>query len=267
MTHLTVRSLFSSSTSYLQRNCAAIIVTTRQVMARNLLAIGRRLDDQQISSPADTKRIEMSKQPSKLTSANPADAERVLLLKSMLGIALPLWRARRRLRQDLPEGSAAHAALRHLDQALGFLHERGFEIEDYCGQVYDAGMSAFVSPVSFDERADCARDTIVETLAPAVSFRGTLLTKSEVVVGVPAQPAARAAPPDCVEPPPAEQPASTRSLDGAPSGLPSEHSDRGSPAASPASAATQDATPQIPLAIEATVNSQRSASDRSKDQQ
>lgn len=243
-----MRSLLSGSISYVQRTGEEVLVASRLALARSLLAIARRLDDELVASPTPPRSVKMPNKLSQPQAVNAAVAERTLLLKAMLGIALLLWRARRRLRQDLVEGSTAHAALRHLDQAFGILQECGFEIEDYSGQGYDAGMSAFVSPVGFQEQADCASDTIVETLAPAILYRRKLLTKSEVIVGVPLNPSERQAPAVPVGPPPTRAPLSHPTFDGQSSAEDNQQPVAGSLTDAAAAVATQNKSPHFPLA-------------------
>ncbi len=136
--------------------------------------------------------------------------ERRDMLMTLVRLAIPLWRAQRRLQKDGGESSATYAALRHMERATELLGECGIQSKDYLGQAYDPGMSAFIAPVTFQQDEGCVQETIIETMSPAVFFRGQIIVKSEVVIGVPV--AAPAPPPalDASEGPPKAPEASPR---------------------------------------------------------
>ena len=108
------------------------------------------------------------------------------MITALVRVTVPLWRAQKRLQRDADGGSgSAFAALRHLERASGTIEECGITIKDYLNQLYDPGMSPFVTPVTFQPDAGSSSETVIETMSPAVFYRGQIVAKSEVVVGVP----------------------------------------------------------------------------------
>ncbi len=125
---------------------------------------------------------------------NPGQAE--TLASHLLGVhcrvATHFWRLRGRL-DRLDDSSAGRAIRRHAEAALDDLQQGGLEISDPTGQDYVTGLA--VKVLQFQPTEGAQRETIAETIRPAVYFQDKLIQRAEVIVETPAAP---------VEAPPAE---------------------------------------------------------------
>jgi hypothetical protein len=107
------------------------------------------------------------------------------LVLALAKVAIPLWRAQRRISLEAKDNPQLGVALRYLQMADDQLAEAGVTIRDFGLQHYEAGMSAFIVPIAFNERPECQSPTVIETITPAIFFRNRPVLKSEVIVGVP----------------------------------------------------------------------------------
>jgi hypothetical protein len=107
------------------------------------------------------------------------------LVRALAKVAIPLWRARRRVSLEAQTNPQLGVALRYLEMAGDQLVEAGVHTRDFHLQPYDAGMSAFIHPIAFNEIPDCQAPTVIETITPAVFFRNRPVLKGEVIVGIP----------------------------------------------------------------------------------
>lgn len=87
----------------------------------------------------------------------------------------------KRLRES-EESSAAERLERRFQDVMETLHDGDFEIIEYDGQTYDAGMTLRV--LQFEPRENIERETIVETVRPSMRLRG-FFVPGEVVVATP----------------------------------------------------------------------------------
>ena len=100
-------------------------------------------------------------------------------------LATHLWRAKSKM---LDPGNGAprddmKRVYRHIEGALDSLTQSGIVIQDWLNQPYDVGLP--VKVLSYQPTAGLPRDTILETLRPAVIWNGRMLQLGEVIVGTP----------------------------------------------------------------------------------
>jgi hypothetical protein len=100
-------------------------------------------------------------------------------------VATHFWRLRARL-DRLEDSSAGRAIRRHAEAALADLQEGGLEISDPTGQDYVTGLA--VKVLQFQPNEEAQRETIAETIRPAVYFQDKLIQRAEVIVETPAAP-------------------------------------------------------------------------------
>lgn len=93
-------------------------------------------------------------------------------------LAVAIWR----LDGKLPDGAPGRRQVHAVRDALT---DAGVETQAYDGVDFDPGLAIRV--IAFQPTAGLKQERILETVRPAVSVRGAILTLAEVIVGVPAQ--------------------------------------------------------------------------------
>lgn len=109
-------------------------------------------------------------------------------LTSMISrLALHVWRAKGRL-YDPATGEVReemHKMQRHIQGAIEVLEQAGVRLEDWSGKAYDVGLP--IKVLSYQPMPDLVQDTIIETLRPAILWKGRMIQMGEVIVGTPAK--------------------------------------------------------------------------------
>ena len=102
-------------------------------------------------------------------------------LAELAELAVDCWRFERWVGGLAAEGANAHARLaaRRLSK---FLEERGLKALDVTGAEYEPGLAVEVVEVLRDGRAEDGREVVDETVAPIVTWRGTVIRHGQVVV-------------------------------------------------------------------------------------
>jgi hypothetical protein len=114
------------------------------------------------------------------------DADLKSLLRTIAVVATALWRIRAKLAAqpvvELP--SELRHLPRHIQAAWDALTSGDIEIQDPRGQRYVPGMA--VNPVTYSPEPSVLPNTIIETLKPAVFWRGALIQRADVILASPA---------------------------------------------------------------------------------
>jgi hypothetical protein len=103
--------------------------------------------------------------------------------------ALGLWRTRRRLDTEDPEGTSrlTRQLRRHVDTAWQGLTGAGIAVHQHDDEPYDDGLDLKVA--AREPRPGLSRETVIETVAPSIlrSANGTtkVIRPGEVIVGYP----------------------------------------------------------------------------------
>ena len=93
------------------------------------------------------------------------------------------WRAQKRLSEMSLEGKEYAKLSRDLEYSITSLKQAGFDIKDFTGQDYIAGMAVSVIASQTDETLIRAR--IIETLKPTIYYKGKIIQIGDVVIGTP----------------------------------------------------------------------------------
>ncbi|MFC0622996.1 hypothetical protein [Kribbella deserti] len=110
--------------------------------------------------------------------ASPPDRTVDLPAGAIADLAVAVWRLDAKLAGDAPGRRQAQAVRDALTDA-------GVETQAYDGVDFDPGLAIRV--LAFQPTAGLRQERILETVRPAVSVRGAILTLAEVIVGVPAE--------------------------------------------------------------------------------
>ncbi len=100
-------------------------------------------------------------------------------------LATHVWRAKSKM-VDPATGAARddmRRVYRHIEGAVETLAQNGVVLQDWLNQAYDVGLP--VKVLSYQPTPGLTRDTILETLRPAVIWNGRMLQLGEVIVGTP----------------------------------------------------------------------------------
>jgi hypothetical protein len=170
-----------SRTKMLMRDLNKVV----QYCAVRWVAISRRRSGPDVVASRERRRVTSMSDDGVLRDKYDFERQQREMISTLVRLAVPLWKAQMRLQKDGDERTSIRAALRHLQSASSVLEASGIEIGDYKGQQYDPGMSPLIAPVAFEEHPTCSSETVIETIAPAVSYRGQIICKSEAVIGVP----------------------------------------------------------------------------------
>lgn len=112
------------------------------------------------------------------------------LEKELSEVAVQLWRLGNRLvdpktGEPTEETRIAH---RRLEAARDSLKVLGVEVRDYTFQeIAEHGVTG-LRILAEEPRADLDRRTVIETVKPAIFYRGSQVEMSEVIVGIPLAP-------------------------------------------------------------------------------
>jgi hypothetical protein len=107
------------------------------------------------------------------------------LMHALTKIATDAWRAKKKM-VDPDSGEPRDEfkrVYRHIDSIFDALTEAEIQIYDPAGSNYDSGMALRV--VSFEEMPGINRETVKETVKPAITWRGKTVQAGEVIVGTP----------------------------------------------------------------------------------
>lgn len=130
------------------------------------------------------------------STAPAASTERLLAI-----VSTGLWRLRNQMR-DPTTGEVREELrrpFRHLASVWDALAEHGIDIEEYGNRPFDSGMALKV--IAFQPMPGLGRETISETIKPAVYLGGRLIQMGEVIVGTPERSSPPGTPPDGGTPP------------------------------------------------------------------
>lgn len=94
---------------------------------------------------------------------------------SLAELATAVWRLRNKL--------ADHPHQRHVRAVFDAMNVFGLETHRYDDAPFDSGMKLRVLAIQPAEGLD--RETVIETVRPAVYLRGILIQPGEVIVGTP----------------------------------------------------------------------------------
>lgn len=107
------------------------------------------------------------------------------LLYLLADLATGVWRARQKMLlpgSDQPQ-EELRKAFRPLDTTFHRLSQSGVEIIDRTHQPYAVGLGEKV--IAFEPASGINRETIIETIKPAIYYQGQLLQQGEIIVGSP----------------------------------------------------------------------------------
>lgn len=110
--------------------------------------------------------------------------------EALLGAAIGIWRALRKLDQGSGQGTGALSAAdlrqvrRQVHASRQALAGDGLEIQEHDGMPFDAGQSLEALVIQDEPGLD--RETVLETVRPSVYFRGERIQMGQVIVGRPA---------------------------------------------------------------------------------
>ncbi|WP_328996309.1 hypothetical protein OG394_16820 [Kribbella sp. NBC_01245] len=110
--------------------------------------------------------------------SSPPDRTVDLPAGALADLAVAIWRLDTKLPDGAPGRRQAHAVRDALTDA-------GVETQAYDGVDFDPGLAIRV--IAFQPTAGLQQERILETVRPAVSVRGAILTLAEVIVGVPVE--------------------------------------------------------------------------------
>ncbi|KUL24360.1 hypothetical protein [Streptomyces regalis] len=107
---------------------------------------------------------------------------------ALLGAAIGIWRALRKLDQSAGTLSAAdlRQVRRQVHASRQALADDGLEIQEHDGLPFDSGQS--LEALVFQDEPGLDREVVLETVRPSVYFRGERIQMGQVVVGRPAPP-------------------------------------------------------------------------------
>src|SRR5262245_17764261 len=112
------------------------------------------------------------------------------LQRLLADLATGVWRLRQRLPSPDDAPDAVRRAARDVEALWRRLQEGGVQVIDHTGEPYDATKSLRV--IAFEPAPQLAREQILETVKPTVYYNQDWIQTGEVVVGMPAPPAAPA---------------------------------------------------------------------------
>jgi hypothetical protein len=144
------------------------------------LALHRSLQEAASSTSADT-----TSSPAAPEASVPAPLPGEELSSFLCRLATHVWRAKSKM-IDPATGAARDdmkRVYRHIEGAVETLGQSGVVLQDWLNQGYDVGLP--VKVLSYQPTPGLTRDTILETLRPAVIWNGRMLQLGEVIVGTP----------------------------------------------------------------------------------
>ncbi|MDT0344956.1 hypothetical protein [Streptomyces litchfieldiae] len=105
---------------------------------------------------------------------------------ALVGAATGIWRALRKLDQDIGALSAAdlRQVRRQVHASRQALADDGLEIQEHDGAPFDSGLSLEV--LMFQDMPELTGEVVLETVRPSVYFRGERIQMGQVIVGRPA---------------------------------------------------------------------------------
>jgi hypothetical protein len=103
---------------------------------------------------------------------------------ALLGAALGMWRALRKLDRQGPLSAAdLRQVRRQVHAGRQALADDGLEIQEHDGLRFDSGQSLEV--LVFEDRPELDHEVVLETVRPSVYFRGERIQMGQVIVGRP----------------------------------------------------------------------------------
>lgn len=108
--------------------------------------------------------------------------------EALLGAAIGIWRAQRKLDQGAGPLSAAdlRQVRRQVHASRQALADDGLEIQEHDGMPFDSGQS--LEALVFQDEPGLDREIVLETVRPSVYFRGERIQMGQVIVGRPTPP-------------------------------------------------------------------------------
>ena len=100
-------------------------------------------------------------------------------------VATGLWRMRRKM-VDAESGEPLEdmrRVFRHMESIGDAMTQAGVTIQDPVGKVFDSGMS--IKVIAFQPTPGVGRETIIETIKPAIYYKDKMVQMGEVIVGTP----------------------------------------------------------------------------------
>jgi len=111
----------------------------------------------------------------------------VELVQALVKVATDAWRMQRKMVE--PDSTVPKEEFkrvyRHIDSIMDALAEAQIELRDPTGANYDSGMALRV--VSFEDMENVNRETVKETIKPAILWKGQLVQHAEVIIGTPVE--------------------------------------------------------------------------------
>ncbi|MFJ9031533.1 hypothetical protein ACIRQP_24035 [Streptomyces sp. NPDC102274] len=107
---------------------------------------------------------------------------------ALLGAAIGIWRALRKLDKGGGTGTLSAADLRQVRRQVQTsrqaLADDGLEIQEHDGMAFDSGLSLEV--LVFQDEPGLTREVVLETVRPSVYLHGERIQMGQVIVGRPA---------------------------------------------------------------------------------
>jgi molecular chaperone GrpE (heat shock protein) len=107
--------------------------------------------------------------------------------RQVADIATNAWKARSKMLDPVSREvrDEMKRAYRHVEAILASLAAIGIDIKDHTGEAFDYGQPLKV--VTTQPSAEVAKDTVVETIRPTISWQNQIIQMGEVVIGTPTQ--------------------------------------------------------------------------------
>ncbi len=113
------------------------------------------------------------------------------LMAFFLGLVCDLSTGLWRLRGKLSEAQSRHhlpevrRAYRHMEAIWDTLEQAGVSVRDHLNESLPEGGVYSLKAVAFEPTPGLKRECVIETIKPAVYFRGQMIQMGEVIIGTP----------------------------------------------------------------------------------
>ncbi len=115
------------------------------------------------------------------------DKQTIKELKKVISdVAVNLWRIRKKMTDEDGEPlEEFHRHYRHLQSAIDDLSNSRIEIKDFQQQIIPESGVLGIRVLAYQPTAGILSDQIIETIKPAVYYKGEMIQFGEVIVGIP----------------------------------------------------------------------------------
>lgn len=108
------------------------------------------------------------------------------LKKTLAGVAVHLWRIKKRMTNENGEPlEEFRRNFRHVQAALDDLTNSQIEIKDFDHQIIPENGVLSIRVLAYQPTAGISSEQIIETVKPAIYYKGETIQHGEVIVGIP----------------------------------------------------------------------------------